>query len=58
MPFNQEMQRALEADAENLRQLTGEDHRVTFLDHEPRCCCGSLFEICDYPNCPCAQDEE
>lgn len=26
MPFNKEMQRALEADGEKLRQLTGEDH--------------------------------
>lgn len=22
------------------------------VDNEPRCDCGSLFEICNYPNCP------
>jgi len=28
------------------------DHKT---DHEPRCDCGWLFEICDYPTCPCAR---
>lgn len=23
-------------------------------DHLPRCDCGRLFEICNYPNCQCA----
>lgn len=26
------------------------------LDHEPRCDCGHLFEICDYPRCPNGED--
>lgn len=27
-------------------------------DHLPRCDCGSLFEICNYPNCPIGSDHE
>lgn len=40
--WSKEMQRALEADAEKLRQLTGEDHSVEFFDFEDDYCpnCG------------------
>lgn len=27
------------------------------IDNEPRCDCGSLFEICNHPNCPCGGDK-
>lgn len=33
--LTKELQEALEADAEKLRQLTGEDHQVWFLHDEP-----------------------
>lgn len=26
------------------------------MDHEPRCDCGHLFEICNCPNCPNGAD--
>ena len=32
MPFDKEMMRALEADGEKLRQLTGEDHGPVFIE--------------------------
>jgi hypothetical protein len=34
--------------------IDGLDHAEP--DHLPRCDCGWLFEICDYPNCPCGAD--
>lgn len=37
MAFTQEMRRALEADGEKLRQLTGEDHGPEFLLTCPEC---------------------
>lgn len=42
MSFDKEMQRALEADAKKLRQITGEDHRVEFMDDDENFCplCG------------------
>lgn len=47
MDFDLEMQRALEADGEKLRQLTGEDHGPYFLDdvtvYAP---CPACFESC------------
>lgn len=36
--FTKEMQRALEADGEKLRQLTGEDHGPHFEHDEPEFC--------------------
>lgn len=50
--FTKEMQKALKADAKKLRDMTGENHTVEFLqDDLPRCDCGHLFEICSHPNC-------
>lgn len=40
MPFDKEMQLALEADAEKLRQLTGKDHHVEFVDEDFCPLCG------------------
>jgi hypothetical protein len=37
MLFNKEMQRALQADGEKLRQLTGEDHGPHFWTTCPEC---------------------
>lgn len=37
MRHDREMQEALEADGEKLRQLTGEDHGPWFLDFCPQC---------------------
>jgi hypothetical protein len=67
MSFNKEMQRALEADGEKLRQLTGEDHGPSFDDYHddyedecPNCggegivyCCFEEFACID-PDGGCA----
>ena len=37
MPFDREMQRALNADGKKLRQLTGEDHGPVFFNTCPDC---------------------
>ena len=48
MSINNEMQKALEADGEKLRQLTGEDHGPWILVTEP---CG--HPDCEFPMCDC-----
>jgi hypothetical protein len=56
MGFDKEMQKALEADGDKLRQLTGEDHGPTFGDYHD-----DFEEEC--PNCGgegviyCCEDE-
>lgn len=37
MTFSKEMKKALEADGEKLRQLTGQNHGPTWLGECPRC---------------------
>lgn len=37
MAFDEEMMRALEADGEKLRQMTGEDHGPIWLETCPKC---------------------
>lgn len=50
MNFDREMQRALEADGEKLRQLTGEDHGPWFIDDEypGQAPCPNCFESSGY----------
>jgi hypothetical protein len=45
MTIDREMQRALEADGEKLRQLTGEDHGPVFLADPPEV--WNVCEACD-----------
>jgi hypothetical protein len=51
MDWDAEMQRALEADGEKLRQLTGEDHGPWFITDEPyngQAPCPHCFESSGY----------
>lgn len=49
MDFDLEMQRALEADGEKLRQLTGEDHGPYFLGEDTSFApCPVCFESCGF----------
>lgn len=47
MAFSKEMQKALEADGEDLRQLTGEDHGPYFFDYECEDCIGMKAYGCE-----------
>lgn len=57
--MSKEMQKALEADGEKLRQLTGEDHGPWWLEDVDETCptCGTLVNtlddtvLCDNPEC-------
>ena len=52
--FDREMQKALTADGEKLRALTGKDHGPVFLDDEFRCCgCGAPVLPYNLKPCDC-----
>jgi hypothetical protein len=58
--FTKEMQKALEADGEKLRQMTGEDHGPHFPeflrrrdDGEPFVCPEPI--TCQFPQCACGR---
>lgn len=47
--FTKEMQRALEADGEKLRQLTGDDYKIVFDDEWETCPeCGGDGEVLQF----------
>jgi hypothetical protein len=52
--MDEEMRRALEADAAKLRSLTGEDHRVAFLEGCEICDSTGVIEgAYSYDDAPC-----